>query len=169
MDLTKWSGCIRSFVYIKHEYFVTTHKQTSQMMHYCKNQSQTFTITVFPQFVTAGGRRLSHFFFSRSVFVSHLSVSLPLSHSQTCPQSLCDNLKGALCKFRLRGHYFLSLNEDPSPLPPVSALFSRLDCRPSGGGIDCHRRMTESWPARFLWSRCLRVCPGIIEACWSLP
>lgn len=167
MNLTleaKWSGCIHSFIYWKQKHFVTTHKHTSLLMCYCKNHSQTFTLTVFLQFVILETRLLSLFLFL-PVFFSHLFFSSSLSHSQMCQQSLCDNPIGAW----LKGYsIWQSLNGDPSPLPPVSALFSRLDFRSPSRGTDCHCRMTASWLVRFLSSWCLWVCPGVVEACWSL-
>lgn len=104
---------------------------------------------------------VSHSLLSATFHVSNVKtkcVAIPQVHG-----AVCFKLESKGCSI------WQSPNGDPSPLPLVSALFSRLNCIPSGGGTDCHGRMTVSWPASLLWSRCLRGCSGVVEACWNLP
>lgn len=126
----------------------------AQLLHYCEDQSQTLTLTAFPQFVIAG---CSPSFFLPPVCISFL---------------LCDNPIGAQCsslQLEAETLFHLAVNGDPSPLPPVSAPAQQVRLQTSGGGGDCHRRMTASRPARFFEADASRSAPRLVRHAWSLP
>lgn len=115
-----------------------------------------------------------HYFSSICLFLFFpLSVFFPTFIPLPTP-CLLSNTQSMWQSLRCMVQFASSLGWEAIPFgshlmgtPPL--FHPRLLCsagyRALGGGSDCHRRMTVSWPARFLWSRCLRVCPG---GCWGM-
>lgn len=88
------------------------------------------------------------------LFLTIICQSSFTFNTSTKWKEVCDNPVGVQCSLLKFGHEGCSIwqppNGDSFPLLLTSASFSRWDCRPSDESIDCHIRMTVSWPARFL-------------------
>ena len=161
MDLaleTIWSDCIccSFFVRIEHKRFVTTPEQTSP---YCcitaRINRRPLLSLHFPQFVIAG---CSPLFFLPPVCIFFFS---PVWQSHRCTVQLASTW----------GWEAVPFDSWWRPLPSSTRVCSTQQVRlqTSGGGCDCHRRMTASWPARFFEADASRSALRLLRHAWSLP